>query len=205
MGRMPGKNNDNNETTQYHQGLQFQEFDHHHHQNQTPLAETIDDDAPPNVDDDDLYAAPPEYQKTKPQPQAFPPPPPPDDEQDYFQSFPPQHNDFHSVPQAFPPVPDESTQQFPPPESMSAPEINVNHQFFSAQPNFGVGGVPAAVNIGMSPAPLIPQTIPNPEWKTSLFDCMENPQNGTLSFVISVDLECSFCHIICPFEFSITF
>ncbi|KAI3463766.1 hypothetical protein Pfo_020429 [Paulownia fortunei] len=163
--------------TQYHQGLQFQEF----HQTQAP--ETIDD-APPHEESQDLYEPPSDYQKPqksateniKPrvqvpseaqsfppsQPQVFPP------SQDELQSFPPHQQD-HETPQPFPPN-------------------QTSDQYFHQQPNVGmqfpqqqtfpqpVGGIP----VGTSPSPFIPQ-VQNQPWKNHLFDCMKDPQNAIIT------------------------
>lgn len=135
--------------------------------------------------------------KTPHDPQPFPPPHhhphhhvhsfPPNQDHDYDHDKPP--------PQPFPPPHEEQTAQtFPPTDIPTSGDQynfhqqqhpNVGMQFPAQQTNFhhhqpaAVGGIP----VGFSPSPvLIPQQnqLPTQLWKTGLFECMRNPQNGNL-------------------------
>lgn len=174
-----------NETQpQPHQGLEFQEL----HQN------TIDDPPPPPPQEEDLYEPPADYQPPpptttttkstppKPTPQVvhnFPPlqdddydmPPPPPNKPQVVHNFPPLQVQDHGMPMPVP-MPQQPA-AFPP------------NQYFPQQQQQGIN----PMVIANSPFMHMPQQ--NQPWKSNLFDCMKNPQNGTYIF-----LSYSYIHLI---------
>lgn len=131
-----------------------------------------------------------------------PPPPPPPLEEDFCEPpadyQPPTETSKPPQVQSFPPPEDVKPHPFPPPQQQAPQPFHPNQNYMNNLPqqnhhqniqpqqmqiNNNNVNINQGIQMAFAPSPLTAHQ--NQPWKTHLFDCMKDPQNGTCMHIIT--------------------